>query len=352
MKNIFKYIIFAAAAIITASCARTISEGVNEANQRYFDAWLKVNASKFPKCEKTGRGIYVIDETKTDGSATVVKDGYAIVEFTTTDLTGNITDYTNAEQAEQLGVYSPSSYYGPQVWSTTDETIRAGVLDGILGMKTGDTRKFIVPSWLMSYDNFSTEQEYLSKSTDFANTIFDVKVTDFTMDINEWQFVQMTRKFNEEDFYGGRFAGTTLEDTTGVAYGMFFKPLVEELAEEEFKEDTTIYINYIGKLLNGLIFDTNIERVALDNNISTSGRTFGPTSVNWGEEYDDITLDDSEVIPGFSKTLWKMGKMRKGSKAIGMFYSGLGYGYSGSTNIPGYAPLIFEIEFVEKPEIQ
>jgi FKBP-type peptidyl-prolyl cis-trans isomerase len=33
-----------------------------------------------------------------------------------------------------------------------------------------------------------------------------------------------------------------------------------------------------------------------------------------------------------------------------MFYSELGYSYSGSTNIPGYAPLIFEIEFVDKPE--
>ena len=65
---------------------------------------------------------------------------------------------------------------------------------------------------------------------------------------------------------------------------------------------------------------------------------------------DDITLEENEVIPGFSKTLWQMRKMRKGSKAIGMFYSGLGYGYSGSTNIPGYAPLIFEIEFVDKPE--
>lgn len=350
MKHIFKYIIFAAAAIITVSCARTISEGVNEANQRYFNAWLKVNSDKFSQCTKTGRGIYVIDETKTDGSATVVKDGYAIVEYTTTDLTGNITDYTNAEQAEQLGVYARSSYYGPQVWTTADETIRAGVLDGILGMKTGETRKFIVPSWLMSYNNFSSEEEYLGQSTDFSNTIFDVKVTDFTMDINEWQFVKMVRKFNDRDFYDGEFYGTTLEDTTGIAYGMFFKTLEEELVEKDFPEDTTIYINYTGRLLNGLIFDTNIERVALDNYIDTEGRTFGPASVSWGEEYDDITLEENEVIPGFSKTLWQMRKMRKGSKAIGMFYSGLGYGYSGSTNIPGYAPLIFEIEFVDKPE--
>ena len=68
------------------------------------------------------------------------------------------------------------------------------------------------------------------------------------------------------------------------------------------------------------------------------------------EKADVITLDGSTVISGFAKTLKQMGKLRSGSKAIGMFYSELGYGYSGSSSIPGYAPLIFEIEFVDKPE--
>jgi FKBP-type peptidyl-prolyl cis-trans isomerase len=38
-------------------------------------------------------------------------------------------------------------------------------------------------------------------------------------------------------------------------------------------------------------------------------------------------------------------------KGVGVFYSNLGYQYSGSgASIPGYAPLIFEVEIVEKPE--
>ena len=348
MKNIFKYIIFAAAAIIPASCARTIPQGVNEGNQRYFNAWLKVN--NISESQRAGRGIYVLEETKVEYGANVAADGYAIVEYTTTDLEGNITDYTDAETAKQLGAYSKSAYYGPTVWTTTAETIRAGLLDGILGMKTGETKKFIVPSWLMSYENYSTEEEYLAEATDFSNSIFNVKITDYTKDINEWQFVQMVRTCNDIDFYDGRFCGTSLEDTVGVAYGMLYKPLVEVKAEEEFSTDTTIYINYTGKLLNGLVFDTNIERVALDNYLNTAGRTYGPTSVEWSEKADEITLDGSTVISGFAKTLKQMGKLRSGSKAIGMFYSELGYGYSGSSSIPGYAPLIFEIEFVDKPE--
>jgi FKBP-type peptidyl-prolyl cis-trans isomerase len=58
--------------------------------------------------------------------------------------------------------------------------------------------------------------------------------------------------------------------------------------------------------------------------------------------------DKSSMISGFAKTLWQMKAMEKG---VGVFYSSLGYGYSGSgSSIPGYSPLIFEIELVAKPE--
>ena len=348
MKNLYKYIFLAAAAIIPASCARIISEGVNEAEQRYFNAWLKVNG--ISESQKAGRGIYILEKTETASGTTVGADGYAIVEYTTTDLEGNITDYTDMEQAKQLGTYSPGSYYGPKVWTTTAETIRAGLYDGIAGMKIGERRRFIVPSWLMSYKNLATEAEYLAVSSDNSTTIFDVTVKDFTKDINQWQFSKILQTINNKDFYDGAFNGTNIEDTTGVAYGMFYKTLEGIEEEKAFEEDTTIYINYTGKLLNGLIFDTNVERIAKDNHVYSASRTYGPTAVQWGEDWSDINLDGSEVIGGFSRTLWQMAKLRKGSKGVGIFYSELGYGYSGSSNIPGYAPLIFEIEFVDKPE--
>ena len=98
------------------------------------------------------------------------------------------------------------------------------------------------------------------------------------------------------------------------------------------------------------MFDTNIERVAKDNGLYSSSRTYQPTQINWEEEHTDITMgsDESSVIEGFALTLKQMKAMEKG---VGIFYSNLGYQYSGSgSSIPGYAPLIFEIEIVEKPE--
>ena len=61
----------------------------------------------------------------------------------------------------------------------------AGVSELLVGMKVGGHRKAIIPSWLMSYATYETEEEYLEVSTDMSNTIYDVTVTDFTEDITE-----------------------------------------------------------------------------------------------------------------------------------------------------------------------
>lgn len=344
MKNLHNTILFIAAAAITVGCAKNVSEGVNDAEHRFLNAWLKTH--DISDEQKAGRGIYILNETKGETSTVpVTKDGYAIVNYRTYNLEGNISDYTDKETAKQLGTYNPTVYYGPKVWLTSDETIRAGILDGIVGMNIGDTKKFIVPSWLMSYKNYSSENEYLAQASENTTTIYEVTIEDFTNDIKEWEFVQMARKMSET-----YKPGTTVSDTT--SYGYYYMDRgVPVKHEEALPSDTTIYINYTGKLLNGLVFDTSIERVAKDNNLYSSTKTYGPVPVQWAEEYTDITLDASEVISGFSKTLWSMKNCRSGAKGMGMFYSELGYGYSGSGyNIPAYAPLIFEIEFVEAPK--
>ena len=44
-------------------------------------------------------------------------------------------------------------------------------------------------------------------------------------------------------------------------------------------------------------------------------------------------------------------QMKAGEKGLGIFTSDLGYQASGSgSSIPGYAPLVFEIELTAKPE--
>lgn len=339
MNKIIKTAAYILAGFVVLSCAKAVKTGPNEAEQRYFNAWMSQN---HPGVPPTGLGIYILEEEDGTG-ATVKEDGFIYADYVTTDLEGNITSYTDKQTAKQLGKYDTTSFYGPKVMSTTEGTMPAGLAEALIGMKEGGRKKVIIPSWLMSHMSYDTEEEYLASSSSSASTIYDITVRTYTdsIQLHEINLIEDYIKKNPQIFNS-----KMVNDTTG----FYYQPLSENISTEKFEKDTTIYINYTGRLLNGLVFDTTIEKVAKDNGIYSSSRTYGPTEVNWGEKYDDITLGSSKstVIPGFALTLWHMHPMEKG---MGVFYSPLGYSFNGSgSSIPGYAPLIFEIEIVAKPK--
>lgn len=339
MNKIIKTAAYILAGFVVLSCAKAVKTGPNEAEQRYFNAWMSQN---HPGVQPTGLGIYILEEEDGTG-ATVKEDGFIYADYVTTDLQGNITSYTDKQTAKQLGTYDTTSFYGPKVMSTTEGTMPAGLAEALIGMKEGGRKKVIIPSWLMSHMSYDTEEEYLASSSSSASTIYDITVRTYTdsIQLHEINLIEDYIKKNPQIFNS-----KMVNDTTG----FYYQPLSENISTEKFEKDTTIYINYTGRLLNGLVFDTTIEKVAKDNGIYSSSRTYGPTEVNWGEKYDDLTLGSSKstVIPGFALTLWHMHPMEKG---MGVFYSPLGYSFNGSgSSIPGYAPLIFEIEIVAKPK--
>lgn len=355
MKKIHRLVPYIIVAAAMAACAKASVESANEANKRYLDAWISINYPELTpqwKGQQDPDGLYIIpSETQEGTGAEVTNNGYAIVSYTTTDLEGNYTAYTDTETAMQMGAYDSTYYYGPQVWLTMDGTIPAGVQDAIVGMKVGGSKKIIVPSWLMTYSTYATAKEYLNTSSSYSNTIYDFQVEDFTEDINEWQIEKIKKHIN--DAYGGieSFNQNVRVDSTG----FYFKSLEQQNAEPvAFKSDTTIYINYTGRLLNGLMFDTNVERTAKDNGLYSETRTYEPVKIQWGDAYTDITMEGSSVVNGFAMALWNLndlGDSGKMDKGIGIFYSPLGYGTSGSgSSIPAYAPLVFEIEIVPAPE--
>ena len=343
MKKIIKTAAYLALALAAAGCAKAVKEGPNDANERYFNAWMALN---HPDAKPVGIGIYVLEEE--EGNGTVVEeDNYVYARYTATDLEGNITAYTDQEIAKQLGEYQPANYYGPKVLTTFENTLQAGLLEAMVGMKTGGRKKIIVPAWLMTYNIYDTPEEYLENSSSSSDAIYDITVTDVTSDIYKYEIQEIADYFSENyDTFGPFSAADSLKGF----YGCYYKQLVAPVDTTSFPSDTTVYINYTGKLLNGQVFDTTIEKIAKDNNIYSATRAYEPVSISWGESYENITMgsEGSTVISGFAITLWQMRAFEKG---IGVFYSPLGYSYNGSgSTIPSYAPLVFEIEMVEEPE--
>ena len=86
---------------------------------------------------------------------------------------------------------------------------------------------------------------------------------------------------------------------------------------------------------------------AIIHGIYSSSRTYEPQSIAWKkDDYTQIQMGSSDIIDGFSYALWKM---KDKEKCSAIFYSPLGYSYSGSgSGIPSYSPLRFDIEIVDK----
>ena len=173
MKKAFSAALYIAAAILMAGCAKTVVPGPNEANKRYFDAWMHIN---HPGVEPSGLGIYVIDEQEGTG-ASVTDKGFALVDYRISSLEGNISSYTDKETAKQLGDYNVTGYYGPKFWTTYKTTIQAGLGDALYGMKVGGYKKVIVPSWLMTSKEFDTAEDYLDyydedDSPSYSSTVY------------------------------------------------------------------------------------------------------------------------------------------------------------------------------------
>lgn len=97
-----------------------------------------------------------------------------------------------------------------------------------------------------------------------------------------------------------------------------------------------VSVNYVGKRLDGKIFDTNLEDVAMANDMFMPGRTYEPMTFRAGV---------GQMIPGFDMAVLKM---NKGSKATVIIPFDLAYGPRPvSEDLPAFTTLVFEIELVD-----
>lgn len=326
-------------AALVAGCAQERTTSTNDDNKAFLEAWLK---ARYPGVSATGIGIYILEDEPGTGAAFDDED-YIYAEYTIRDINGNISSTTDRRTAQQIGSYNVSSYYGPTVIHSGEKVLQAGVEAMLQGMKTGGTRTALIPNWLLTYSRYSSADQYLKKSSagNNVNTIYTLTLKEIIEDEAEWELDSLKR-----------WLGVHAPDAVEVKdeEGLFYAQIVEPEDTTSFPKDTTIYINYIGRLLNGQVFDTTIKDTAKVHNIYNSSNNYQPVSIKWSDKATSITMGSgsSTVIEGFSKTLWQMRAFEKG---VGYFVSSMGYGASGSGgSIPAYSPLIFEIEIVDSPE--
>ena len=325
-------------AALISGCAKEKNASDNADNKAYIEAWLD---ARHPGVKPSGNGIYILDETAGDGAAYNGED-YIRVRYVIEDMDGTISSTTETRTAQQLGTYDLSSnYYGPVIFYTAGNTMSAGLEDIFSGMRKGGMRKVLVPAWLMGYKRYDSADEYFRKvdGDSYSNTVYTMYLDDFFTDVTAWELSTLKAYLAEN-----QIGAVPLDEA-----GLFYKKTGTGNESITFPKDTSIYINYTGRLMNGQVFDTTVRDTAKVHGIYKSSKTYEPVKINWGEQYSDLTMGTSGSSPveGFTKTLFQMHPFEKGTA---WFVSDLGYGSSGSSSIiPGYATLVFDFEIVPEP---
>ena len=103
-----------AAALVAVSCNKNVGEGTNVALKRQFDAWRAIH---YPAAQEKD-GIYIIEDIPGTGREWDDDLPVTFLTYTMRNLDGTVTFNTDEQWARQLGTWSQTGYYGPQITLT------------------------------------------------------------------------------------------------------------------------------------------------------------------------------------------------------------------------------------------
>jgi len=334
-KNVF---LISLAALVFAGCAKDPNLGTNYNNKLYFDSWIQMN---HPTAVKTNLGAYIIEDIP--GTGAQIEDAatspFVRFDYIISDLKGNVLSTTSRPLAQKVfSDYDELDYYLPEIWYREEGSILVGIEESISAMRIGGRRTVAIPGWLNTTDVYSTAKQYEDNVTG-EDAVYTLTAVEQISNIIEWETDSLCRYMKRNH------PAVSVEDS--LKYGFYYVRTKEPKTLDTLLKDTTIYIYYTGRLLNGQVFDTNVKDTAIRYGISVS--TTDPVLINCRDPYTSTTMtdDESSIIDGFAYGISKMHPYEKG---LSIFHSFYGYYSSGSgTMIPPYSPLIFEIELVDKP---
>jgi len=340
-----KVLVFlAVACLLAGACAKSQTSATGEEAREYIQLWMD---KYHPGISANSDGLYILDETEGTGDEWNNQKAYVLVHSTIRTLDGTISSTTDSLLYKQLGSFVASDYYGPRYQTVGTGYSYAG-LDAILkGMRIGGRRKAVIPSWMLTTSRYSTQAEYIKNCSVSTHLIYEITLEGQTDDPEQDATDFLANYVHKK--YGNDIESVsyvTDEEPDGTFW--FISDISSFKEEDKLSETATVDINYTGKLAwNGTVFDTTLSKVAKDNRIYDAESTYEPLSATMAESYSDITVaETTSYINGFKGGLHLM--HWKGQKAIILFTSKHGYSSSGNGSaIPGYAPLIFEIEILK-----
>lgn len=323
--------------LLSAVACDRISENPQEDEMARLEAWLQVhNITTTP----TSSGLYYINQQEGTGSS-LVDSNFYFITYTIKNLDGDVLETTNKYIAKQNDIFNSIMHYVPvySPYLTSSGFIKGGI-EGLGMMKEGGKARLIIPSKLA----------YQSSGHTFNTGIINPAYSTLIYDIELNKIVPDPKAYEQSliDQYLSTHPGFTLVNDS-----IYVKRISPGTRSCVVAKDSVVLINYVGRFLDGFIFDTNVKSVAIDSNIYVAS--------NSSTKYEtmEVIIGANKVVSGYDLAIRQM---IEGEKIVVLIPSRYAYGADGfngnnsstttapnttainTTPIPPYAPLIFEIE--------
>lgn len=321
MKRLILFAVSAAALILPVSCARTVSDPQNYSTDRRLDAWIRENCGAI---EKDTSGTYILELEEGTGRK-IGDSSYIFTKYVRKNLDQAVASTNVPELMQKMGRIDRTTYLGPRIWRVGKGMLPTGLESTIRRVREGGRIKVAMPVGKSGVTS-STYNAFNSSETD--NVIYEIEVERVLDDIKAYED-SLLRDYSKK-YYGGQ--DSVFDAFYWIREG--FRADADTIADED-----VLGIRYIGRRLDGQVFDTNLkDSAAMYRLTNTSADTL---SFTYYRDSAKMYNSNTKYIPAFSLAINRM----KHFDTITVFFSSYyGYGASGSgATIPEYSPMCFKI---------
>jgi len=263
--------------------------------------------NQFPGYEKSPTGLYSKFYVTNEGGRKPKTGEYAAISIKYTNSKDSVLFNSFEMKQAENGVIS-QPIFGP--------TFKGSLEEAFMSMAEGDSASFKISADSVYLKTFGLKElpKFVEKGSLLTFYVKLYKVKTQQELVNEMS----TKESRQRDEFIRQNNITAQPTETGLYY-------IEKEAGKgaEIKAGQTASVKYVGKFLNGKVFDAS--------------------EMHDGKPIE-VPVAKGQVIPGWDEALQKM---KKGGKAMLIVPSSLGYGTQGSGPIPPFSTLVFEIEVVD-----
>lgn len=234
-----------------------------------------------------------------------------------------------------------SSYQRGKPFTTQCQPSQAvdDLMDIFTQLTVKDSVRIMVPADSLFKNREQQRPPFLAKNASVIYVLKIERVQSLDQAVAEKKAVEAKAQEATEKLKADEVLRITkyLSTQTGVkttTSGLYYQILIPSLKPKPLPGDTLL-VNYIGKTLDGKVFDTNSKEEAQKAGVFQDGRPYEPFQ---------FVVKAGQVIPGWDEGFLLL---NTGSKARLIIPSKLAYGANQSgPDIAPYSPLIFDVELL------